>query len=648
MPTVIDSLIVKLGLDAGDLTSKTPDVARKLKLVDDASKKNTDGLKKVTAASKETGTGFASLALSAGKFLAVLGGTVAIKNFIVDSVTANTALERMSQNLNIGVTSLSAWGSAARGLGGSAQGILSTFQMLSAARYQLFHGTGEMPAVGRYFTQIGLAPGELNAPHEQQMLDIQKYSLNRFGAGGKYTDSQRETAYQAGLAGGLSPDMMNLILMPGQQLKDYLKTMKGLAPSDKQAMEQTQLLKSMVMIGLDYRKLGYDLLELLNPVAEAANRFLVWVNKQTPAERDTILGGAGILGTLGAWLAGSWFAKKIGKAVGTGIGGGAATGAGEQVVERAAAKTVAENAAEIAAANAAEAGGVGAVVAGAGAAEVGTGGLATPIIIGAVIAVLAGLGIWWLIDKVKKDGWSGSGDSAAWQETKDFWSSVGSGIATAAKAVGHGTEAAGKWVANLTGDAFTKAAEGLRHFAYPDAGKMAIGYGHQILPGENFAGGVTTAQADALYKSDMGKAQATVAKLTAGLKLSTGQLGALADYQFNTGALANSHILALIRAGKYDEAAKAFETSRVTSRGVYNPGLFSRRRGEERMFLNGIPGAFSAAAYTPSSQTSSRSVTTNIGEVHVHTTASDAHGIAKDMKSSLDYRFAVQAQAGLG
>jgi hypothetical protein len=453
MPTVIDSLIVKLGLDAGDLTSKTPDVARKLKLVDDASKKNTDGLKKVTAASKETGTGFASLALSAGKFLAVLGGTVAIKNFIVDSVTANTALERMSQNLNIGVTSLSAWGSAARGLGGSAQGILSTFQMLSAARYQLFHGTGEMPAVGRYFTQIGLAPGELNAPHEQQMLDIQKYSLNRFGAGGKYTDSQRETAYQAGLAGGLSPDMMNLILMPGQQLKDYLKTMKGLAPSDKQAMEQTQLLKSMVMIGLDYRKLGYDLIELLNPVAEAANRFLVWVNKQTPAERDTILGGAGILGTLGAWLAGSWFAKKIGKAVGAGIGGGAATEAGDQVVERAAAKTVAENAAEIAAANAAEAGGVGAVVAGAGAAEVGTGGLATPIIIGAVIAVLAGLGIWWLIDKVKKDGWSGSGDSAAWQETKDFWSSVGSGIATAAKAVGRGTEAAGKWIARTTSDA---------------------------------------------------------------------------------------------------------------------------------------------------------------------------------------------------
>jgi GH24 family phage-related lysozyme (muramidase) len=385
----------------------------------------------------------------------------------------------------------------------------------------------------------------------------------------------------------------------------------------------------MVMIGLDYRKLGYDLLELLNPVAEAANRFLVWVNKQTPAKRDTILGGVGILGTLTAWLAGKWILSGLTKAVARGVAGTAAAGETAAVV-----------------------GGTEAVGAGTAAAAGGGGILATifapEVVIPAVIAVLAGLGIWWLIDKVKKDGWSGGGDSAAWQETKDFWSSVGGGIATAAKAVGRGTEAAGKWVANLTGDAFTKAAEGLRHFAYPDAGKMAIGYGHQILPGENFAGGVTTAQADALYKSDMGKAQATVAKLTAGLKLSKNQLGALADYQFNTGALANSHILALIRAGKYDEAAKAFETSRVTSRGVYNPGLFSRRQGEERMFLDGIPGASNAAAYTPSSQTTSRSVTTNIGEVHVHTTASDAHGIAKDMKSSLDYRFAVQAQAGLG
>jgi GH24 family phage-related lysozyme (muramidase) len=209
----------------------------------------------------------------------------------------------------------------------------------------------------------------------------------------------------------------------------------------------------------------------------------------------------------------------------------------------------------------------------AGAAE-GGGAIATllapEIVIPVVLAVLTGLGIWWLIDKIKNDPeWA----SSKWEETKNFWGGVGSGIASGAK-----------WVGNETVEAFTKASEGLRHLAYRDGSGQSIGYGHQILPGENFAGGVTTAQADALYKSDMAKAMMVVNKLTAGLGLNSNQTGALADYQYNTGALGNSRILALIRAGRLDEAAKAFETSRITSGGVYNQGLFNRRLGEEKIF----------------------------------------------------------------
>jgi GH24 family phage-related lysozyme (muramidase) len=155
------------------------------------------------------------------------------------------------------------------------------------------------------------------------------------------------------------------------------------------------------------------------------------------------------------------------------------------------------------------------------------------------------------------------------------------------RSAGRGVASAGKWLANQTVDAFTKASEGLRLKAYPDAGKWAIGFGHQILPGENFSGGITKEKADQLYTQDMGKAAAMVYKLTAGMGLKPNQMGALDDFQFNTGTLGNSRILKLLRAGKFEEAAHAFENSYTTSKGVFSQDLFNRRLGEEAMFRGG-------------------------------------------------------------
>lgn len=53
-----------------------------------------------------------------------------------------------------------------------------------------------------------------------------------------------------------------------------------------------------------------------------------------------------------------------------------------------------------------------------------------------------------------------------------------------------------------------------KFYPYPDSlGKMTIGYGHLIMPDENFSTGITETQADALLDKDIAKAIAQVQKL---------------------------------------------------------------------------------------------------------------------------------------
>jgi hypothetical protein len=71
-----------------------------------------------------------------------------------------------------------------------------------------------------------------------------------------------------------------------------------------------------------------------------------------------------------------------------------------------------------------------------------------------------------------------------------------------------------------------------------------------------------------------------------------------------------------------------------------------------QQYLNGIKGASSivaAAGSSPSSSstTNDRSVSVQTGDIIIHSQATDANGIARDMGKSMDYLFTSQANAGL-
>jgi lysozyme len=103
-------------------------------------------------------------------------------------------------------------------------------------------------------------------------------------------------------------------------------------------------------------------------------------------------------------------------------------------------------------------------------------------------------------------------------------------------------------------------AEGFRSNVYKDiAGNPTIGYGHKLLPGETFAGGVTQQGAAALLAQDTAAARDAVLRMVK-VALTSNQLSALTDLVYNVGpgALAGSTLLKNLNAGNYAGAADEF------------------------------------------------------------------------------------------
>jgi GH24 family phage-related lysozyme (muramidase) len=130
--------------------------------------------------------------------------------------------------------------------------------------------------------------------------------------------------------------------------------------------------------------------------------------------------------------------------------------------------------------------------------------------------------------------------------------------------------------------------EGWAAKAYPDAGKMSIGFGHQIKPGEEglLSRPISKEEGQQLLAQDVGKHEAAVRQLTQGLGLNDKMIAALTSLHYNMGKMGET-MTQKLQSGDFAGAAKAFELYNK-SEGKVNQGLVSRRAQEQAQFLEGL------------------------------------------------------------
>ena len=248
--TIIDSLVVMLGLDSKDLETKSPRAKKHLKDVED------QGLKTEKAVE--------GLSRALTGFLAIIGGTMAIKAFVSDFIDANAQLDRFSRNLGLSVSTISAWSNATEKLGGSSQALQGTLDMLSKSQTQLML-TGESSLIP-YMSALGISLAD-TAGKARPVTDILLDLSDRF------SHMDRTTANNLGRMMGLDQGTLNLLLQGRKELELEIRRQKEQnIVTAAQAAEATKLQKSIVGVKQTFSALGRA---LFMDAAPALERLLI-------------------------------------------------------------------------------------------------------------------------------------------------------------------------------------------------------------------------------------------------------------------------------------------------------------------------------------------------------------------------------------
>lgn len=264
--TVIDSLVVLLGLDSKDLESKSPGAVKSLDKLEKQGEKTEKSVGKISKSSKDAAKSVEGLTKVVGSLLAVIGGTAVIKAFIRDFIETNAQLDRLSKNLGLSVSTISAWSNATERLGGSAQGLQGTFDMLSKSQTQLML-TGESSLIP-YMSALGISLADVNGkarPVTEVLLDLSE----------RFSRMDRTTANNMGRMMGIDQGTMNLLLQGRKELELQIARQKEHNAVTKAQAEAAQKLQTRIAdLKQGFSAFGRDLLMQALPTLE---KILTWM-----------------------------------------------------------------------------------------------------------------------------------------------------------------------------------------------------------------------------------------------------------------------------------------------------------------------------------------------------------------------------------
>lgn len=580
MPTIVDQLLVTLGLDSKSFDKERAKVDKGLK---DTGKTGDEAFKK--------------MAKSATEFFAIVGGTYEIKRFIQGQIEANAALEQFSQNLNENANSISQWSNAVELAGGSARGLEGTLDMLSKAQtdVQLTGQSALLPYLN--FLKLSLTDAQGHALPVTKLLENALNSLSKLG--------DRRTAFNIGQRMGIDAGTLNMALMGDKALQQLIKRVKEhAAVTDAQATESLKLNVTMNAVTQNFTAFGRELLQDASPALEKIYDILYKVGDWMRENRQLV----------------STFLEVV--------------AAGLTAISVAA---IGINATAV-----------------------------------ALLAFGAAIALAWNDYKVWKEGgdslfnWGPAIDvaTAAFRVLKNVLEDVLYRLAHVGAAIAfiaHGDFADAKAVAGgiLTGKPGPSGDDARNQFIAAAASKLGVP-ASAIDAQLRLETGATGSKAIGSYnygniKAGAGYSGATVAKDVKEYTSSGQAYTARANFRSYATPREAADDFASMIVRKFPGAVGAKDAAGF-ARGLQAGGYATDPSYVSKIasIASGIAGASGAAQGASASSRlaaapvgGNRSVETHIGEVNVHTAATDADGIAKDMGKSLNYLFTAQANYGL-
>ena len=327
MPTVIDSLVLELGLDPSKFTRGQRDALDALRKLQEGTEK---GGKEVEAHGRKLGDFFQGLKRQVVELVATFAGARGITEIVRGTTQLGTSMGYAAQRLNMGVRELTAWNGALERMGAPADTATQSFEALNAA-IQEATLTGRVPEGLPLLGRIGGfkdAAGQVKSL-SQIFLELSDY-IRRSGM-----STAEATAFLMKIP-GINRDMATFILKSRTEMEAWIKASGGaIQATDKLSAGATEFTNRSTLLAQRVRGSGNALMESLYP---ALNMVLGVMDKMI--ERFPILGlgfnfignAVASLGTVGSTILGTLLASRFGGPVLRGAGrlamGGLRLGAG--------------------------------------------------------------------------------------------------------------------------------------------------------------------------------------------------------------------------------------------------------------------------------------------------------------------------------
>jgi hypothetical protein len=299
--TVIDELVVELGLDPTKFTKGQKEALESLKKFGDANEKRS---KEQTILHKQESDALSTLRTQAVGVAAVLAGGVGLGAFIANTISSGAALGRLTRNIGINAETISKWQGVARIFGGDAATMAQTFTTLS----DTFAGwkIGIVSPLVADLRAISTAGGhiiDVNKGVEQSLFDLAD-NLKAIH------DKDPAMAGLLGRRAGIDPGTFDILVQGSDRVREALSRVK--AVTQENADEAGRLDRQWNALLLTIERFGQS--TVLN-IANADSMFNPFKNGSDAKD----------LKMIGGWID-YLFPGKAKPSTGAGAGGSGAFG----------------------------------------------------------------------------------------------------------------------------------------------------------------------------------------------------------------------------------------------------------------------------------------------------------------------------------
>lgn len=270
MPTLIDSLYVALKLDPKDFV--------------EGQKKATESFEKTRKSAQEQGTlveksadgmakGIERVTMRVLELYAAFLGARGLKEFVADLTSADAALGRFSKNIGESPQTMSAWQMAAERMGGTANATASTFERIGKALYDLTTNGKRLP--DEFSRLQALTHMQIDPYH-----GIDKYLTDIAAALQKLYQMDPAKAHFIAQGLGIDDATANVMFKYGAAVKQHIDQLERLSPSNGAIKAAQELQDRWATLTQTATKLANVVMATLGPeIGKLLTQMTEWVTK---------------------------------------------------------------------------------------------------------------------------------------------------------------------------------------------------------------------------------------------------------------------------------------------------------------------------------------------------------------------------------